>query len=90
MRHRRERGAFLASFYFSGSTIIYYLLRREVDATDFVDIYLEESEESEEQQAPPAAPPSDAPPPAEEQDASAPVDTSPPEPEPKEEPDNNE
>ncbi|UCD27381.1 MAG: hypothetical protein JSV03_09640 [Planctomycetota bacterium] len=39
--------AFLISFYFSGSTIIYFLLRREVDATDIEDVYLEEEEEAE-------------------------------------------
>lgn len=55
--------AFLASFYFSGSTIIYFLLRREVDATDFEDVY-EENEEPYEQEAPPVAVSSDAPPPA--------------------------
>ena len=37
--------AFLASFYFSGSTIIYYLLRRDVDATDHEEVYMEEEEE---------------------------------------------
>jgi len=47
--------AFLVSFYFSGSTVIYYLLRREVDATDLEDVYLEEGEELEEP-APAAAP----------------------------------
>jgi len=39
--------AFLVSFYFSGSTIIYYLLRRQVDATDIEDVYLEEELETE-------------------------------------------
>jgi len=39
--------AFLASFFLSGSTIIYYLLRREVDATDVEDVYLEEEEGEE-------------------------------------------
>lgn len=45
--------AFLASFYFSGSTAIYYLLRRDVDGTDLGDIYIEEKEEK----AVPASPP---------------------------------
>lgn len=36
--------AFVASFFFSGATIIYFLLRREVDATDIEDIYLEGDE----------------------------------------------
>jgi hypothetical protein len=38
-------GAFLISFYFSANTIIYYLMRREVDATEMDDVYLEQSEE---------------------------------------------
>ena len=37
--------AFLISFFFSGSTLIYSLLRREVDATDLEDIYIEETED---------------------------------------------
>ena len=36
--------AYLISFYYSGSTIIYYLLRREVDATDIEDVYLQEED----------------------------------------------
>ena len=40
--------AFLISFFYSGSTVIYYLLRREVDATDIEDVYLQEEEEQEE------------------------------------------
>jgi hypothetical protein len=35
-------GAFTISFYFSANTIIYYLMRREVDATDLDDVYLEQ------------------------------------------------
>jgi hypothetical protein len=35
-------GAFTVSFYFSANTIIYYLMRREVDATDLDDVYLEQ------------------------------------------------
>jgi len=38
-------GAFFISFYFSANTIIYYLMRREVDATELDDVYLEQSEE---------------------------------------------
>jgi hypothetical protein len=34
-------GAFAVCFYFSSNTIIYYLMRREVDATDLDDVYLE-------------------------------------------------
>jgi len=37
--------SFVISFFFSASTMIYYLLRREVDATDIEDVYLEEYEE---------------------------------------------
>ena len=37
--------AFLISFFFSGSTLIYSLLRREVDATDLEDVYIEEAED---------------------------------------------
>ena len=40
--------AFLVSFFLSGSTVIYYLLRKKVDATDMEDVYLEEDEEEEE------------------------------------------
>jgi len=51
--------AFLISFYFCGSTVIYYLLRREVDATDLDDVYLDEYEQEEpapeEEAAEPAA-----------------------------------
>jgi hypothetical protein len=38
-------GAYLISFYFSANTIIYYLMRREVDATEMDDVYLEETDE---------------------------------------------
>jgi len=40
-------GAFVVSFYYSASTLIYLLLRREVDATDLEDVYLEEQPEDE-------------------------------------------
>ena len=39
--------AYLASFFLSGSTIAYYLLRRKVDAIDFEDVYIEEDESDE-------------------------------------------
>jgi len=71
-------GAFTVSFYFSANTIIYYLMRREVDATELDDVYLEQSEEEFETQAAAAvtvtatvettaaaAPPPAAPPPPE-------------------------
>jgi hypothetical protein len=38
-------GAYVVSFYFSANTIIYYLMRREVDATELDDVYLEQSED---------------------------------------------
>jgi hypothetical protein len=38
-------GAYVVSFYFSANTIIYYLLRREVDATDLDDVYVEQADE---------------------------------------------
>jgi len=38
-------GAFLISYYFSSSTVIYYLMRREVDATELDDVYVEQSED---------------------------------------------
>ena len=38
-------GAFLISFYFSINTIIYYLMRQEVDATELDDVYIEEPED---------------------------------------------
>jgi hypothetical protein len=47
-------GAYLISYYFSASTIIYYLLRRDVDAIEMDDVYIEESDEefAEELQTP--------------------------------------
>lgn len=38
-------GAYLVSFYFSSSTIVYYLMRREVDATELDDVYVEQSDD---------------------------------------------
>jgi hypothetical protein len=38
-------GAFAISLYFSANTIIYYLMRNEVDSTELDDVYLEQSEE---------------------------------------------
>ena len=47
-------GAFAISFYFSANTLIYYLMRREVDATDLDDVYVEEmDDEIPETEAPP-------------------------------------
>jgi hypothetical protein len=66
--------AFVISFYLCASTIIYYLLRREVDATDLEEVYVDEEEPEEAALSPapaggaatsaPAAPAS-SPPPAE-------------------------
>jgi hypothetical protein len=55
-------GAFAISFYFSANTIIYFLMRREVDATELDDVYLEQSEEDFGDTAPAPAPatPADA------------------------------
>ncbi len=36
--------SFLASFYFSGCTVVYFLLRRDVDKTDLDDIYIDEED----------------------------------------------
>ncbi len=38
-------GGYVVSFYFSANTMIYFLLRREVDATDLDDVYVEQSDE---------------------------------------------
>ena len=39
--------AFLLSYFSSATTVIYFLLRRKVDATDLDDVYVEEPEEEE-------------------------------------------
>jgi len=38
-------GAYLISYYFSVNTIIYYLMRQEVDATALDDVFVEQSED---------------------------------------------
>lgn len=48
-------GAFAISFYFSANTIIYSLMRREVDATEMDDVYVEETEDELDQPAAAAA-----------------------------------
>ncbi len=54
-------GAFIVSFYFCGSTEMYFLLRREVDAVDYDEIYYEELEdELDEEEQPEAAEPENA------------------------------
>jgi len=45
----------LVSFYFSGATIMYLLLRRKVDATDIEDVFVEEEGEEEPAVLPAAA-----------------------------------
>ncbi len=51
-------GAFIVSYFFCGSTQMYFLLRRSVDATDYEEIYYEEEEEEEgEGEAPPVTGP---------------------------------
>ncbi len=57
-------GAFVISFYFSANTIIYYLMRREVDATEMDDVYREEAEEEFADTAPVVETPADTAPPA--------------------------
>ncbi|RME39110.1 MAG: hypothetical protein D6788_06125 [Planctomycetota bacterium] len=44
--------SFLASFYFSGSTVIYCLLRRDVDGTDLEEVHLDEEESESTDEAP--------------------------------------
>jgi hypothetical protein len=53
-------GAFTISFYFSISTIIYYLMRQEVDATEIDDVFLEQTDE-EFAETPPGISPTDGP-----------------------------
>jgi hypothetical protein len=38
-------GAYAISLYFSANTIIYFLMRGEVDSTEMDDVYLEQSED---------------------------------------------
>ncbi|HKQ50109.1 MAG TPA: hypothetical protein VJZ71_18680 [Phycisphaerae bacterium] len=48
--------AFAISFFYSASTVIYLLLRREVDLTDVEDVYFEDLPAEETAAAPPTAP----------------------------------
>jgi hypothetical protein len=48
-------GAFAISFYFSANSIIYFLMRREVDATELDDVHLEESDDDLSEPAPVSA-----------------------------------
>lgn len=45
-------GAFAMSFYFSANTIIYFLMRHEVDATEMDDVYLEQADDEFAETAP--------------------------------------
>lgn len=45
-------GAFVVSFYFVGSTAMYFLLRRDIDAVDYEEVYYEESEDAFDEPAP--------------------------------------
>jgi hypothetical protein len=45
-------GAFAMSFYFSANTIIYFLMRHEVDATELDDVYLEQADDEFAEMAP--------------------------------------
>ncbi len=49
--------AFLASFYFSGSTIIYFLLRRDVDGTDLQEVHVDDEELGGDSFKPESSPP---------------------------------
>jgi len=57
-------GAFAISMYFSANTIIYYLMRKEVDATEMDDVYLEQPEEEFAEAAAPTPAPAGEPAPA--------------------------
>jgi len=69
--------SYLVTYYASSSTCIYFLLRRQIDSTDFDDVYIEESDdelpELEETETPadptPEAPADETPSPAEEEPA---------------------
>jgi hypothetical protein len=50
-------GAYLISYYFASSTVTYYLMRREVDATEMDDVYIEQSEDEFAEPAPAAPAP---------------------------------
>lgn len=50
-------GAFAISFYFVSNTVIYFLMRKEVDATEMDDVYLEQGDEDFADTLPPATVP---------------------------------
>ena len=47
--------SFVVSYFFSSSTLIYFLLRKHVDATDLEDVYLEEESEQPAEPSPDVA-----------------------------------
>lgn len=53
--------AFMISYYYSASTIMYFLLRRQVDATDLDDVYPDEFPDEPLDFAPPATEPASPP-----------------------------
>lgn len=53
-------GAFAISFYFVANTVIYFLMRKEVDATELDDVYLEQGDEDFADALPPATVPATA------------------------------
>ncbi|MCC6422033.1 MAG: hypothetical protein IT447_01010 [Phycisphaerales bacterium] len=76
-------GAFAISFYFSANTIIYYLMRREVDATELDDVYVEQLEDDFSEAAPVTATPAAATTPAATESTPPPAQSSAPTEEPK-------
>lgn len=40
--------SYLTTYLFSAKTIIYFLLRKEIDSTDISDVYMEENEQKTE------------------------------------------
>jgi hypothetical protein len=53
-------GAYVLSWFMSASTIVYYLLRADIDATDLDDVYLEPGEDEDEIDEEPAPAPAQA------------------------------
>lgn len=49
--------ALLASFYFSASTVIYFLLRRDVDGTDLEELHMDDEEPGKASSRPESSPP---------------------------------
>jgi hypothetical protein len=47
--------SFLASFFFSGNTVLYFLMRRDVDGTDMEDVCIEDDEDFDSSPTVPAA-----------------------------------